>query len=118
MDCLRTCSACLRTRGLLREEHGQLLATAEGVAQLGSDYEPLPTGAALLQHWLRALPEGVRAVLAFVAARYPQCTQRDEISVATAYKRSTRAAYLQRLAARRLVSNTRDGIVASATLFD
>ena len=108
----------LRTRGLLAEQHGQLVATAEGLAQLGGDFEPLPTGAALLLHWLKRLPEGERAVLAFVADRYPAHVARDEISEATAYKRSTRDAYLQRLAARRLLASARDGVVASPSLFD
>jgi hypothetical protein len=53
-----------------------------------------------------------------VAERYPQPAQREEIADATAYKSSTRDAYLQRLAARCLVWSGRDGVVASAALFD
>ena len=40
-----------------------MVATAEGLAELGPDFEPLPTGPALLEHWMRELPEGERNVL-------------------------------------------------------
>jgi hypothetical protein len=89
-----------------------------GVLELGSDYEPLPTGAALLRHWLERLPEGERALLELMAARYPRSVPRDALSEHSQYKRSTRDAYLQRLAARRLIDATRDGVVASKDLFD
>jgi hypothetical protein len=94
------------------------LATEAGIAQLGSDFQPLPTGSALREHWLRELPEGERAVLSVLLPAYPSAVDRDLISEATGYKRSTRDAYLQRLGARKLVVDTRDGMLASDMLFD
>lgn len=93
-----------------------LRATDAGVAILG-DFEPLPTGAALLTYWLNRLPSGEKITLEAVVDGYPQAVDRDAISEQTGYKRSTRDAYIQRLQARRLVSTVRDGVKASKELF-
>jgi hypothetical protein len=53
----------LRSRGLMSIDGVRLLATEAGKVELGSEYEPLPTGSALLQHWFQKLPEGERALL-------------------------------------------------------
>jgi len=108
----------LRGKQLLNESAGRLLASDAGIRELGSDYEPLPTGAALLQHWLRQLPEGERVLLELVSVEFPQSVSRDSLTEASQYKRSTRDAYLQRLTARRLIQSTREGVVASKDLFD
>lgn len=96
----------------------KVYATDSGVAALGSDYEPLPTGAKLLEHHLRRLPEGERKVLEVVAAAYPQAVEREVLTETTGYKRSTRDAYVQRLGVRRLVQTSSDGVRASRELFD
>lgn len=97
---------------------GAVLATAAGVAALGSDFEPLPTGAALLAFWRQRLPPGELAVLEAAVAAYPATADRDRVSEDTGYKRSSRDAYIQRLAARKLVTAERGGIRASEELFD
>lgn len=108
----------LRAAGLADQQGEMLLATAEGFAELGDGFRPLPTGDALREHWLQRLPEGERKVLEVVVAAYPSPIHRDAISEHTGYKRSSRDTYLQRLAARRLV-NTKGGTVrASDQLFD
>ena len=48
---------------------------------------------------------------------YPKAVDRDEVSAAAEYKRSTRDAYLQRLTARRLVVTERGQVRASEELF-
>jgi chromosome segregation and condensation protein ScpB len=94
-------------------------ATEEGIRQLGSDFEPLPTGSALYEHWIGRLPEGERKVLEVLAAAYPDPVQREKIDETTGYMRSSRDAYLQRLRARRLVEEAGRGLVkASDLLFD
>jgi uncharacterized protein len=107
----------LRARGLV-EDGDRITATAEGVAVLGPAFEPLPTGAALLEHWMRELPAGERAVLEVVVAGYPAAVDRERISEATSYQRSSRDTYLQRLRSRQLVVEAGRGQVrASDTLF-
>lgn len=85
---------------------------------MAHDDEPLPTGAELLRHWLGRLTDGERVLLEAVAAHYPSVKSREAISEASQYKHSTRDAYLQGLSARRLISSTREGVVASKDLFD
>lgn len=93
----------------------RILATNKGRDALGADFEPLPTGDSLLQYWMGRLPEGERRVLSIVVEHGP--IEREAISEATGYKRSSRDTYLQRLSARQLVRIYRDGITASEELF-
>jgi DNA-binding IclR family transcriptional regulator len=108
----------LRVAGLV-DDGEKVAPTQEGIDLLGPDFEPLPTGAALLTHWLRELPEGERACLQVAVEVYPEPTDREAISNATGYKRSTRDAYLQRLGTRRLVEDLGHGQIRAAhELFD
>lgn len=92
---------------------------SDGIDTLGADFEPLPTGDELRRHWLERLPQGERIVLEHVVAAYPESIERDEISDATGYKRSSRDTYLQKLIARKLVqAEGRGRVVASDSLFD
>lgn len=106
----------LRGRGYVEERGGLIHANDAGVFALGSDYEPLPTGAALLDHWIEKLPEGEAKVLRYVAGTYPHAAPREAISESTGFKRSTRDAYIQRLGTRRLVAADRDGVTLSPEL--
>lgn len=108
----------LRGRGYVND--GPVITVTEtGMDALGSDYEPLPTGRALYEHWLKKLPEGERRVLEVVWQSYPHNIAREAVTEDTGYKRSTRDAYLQRLTARRLVEPVGRGHVkASDELFD
>ena len=94
-----------------------ILVTDDGLAALPPDFKPLPTGAELREHWLATLPAGERVVLEVLIERYPAAVSRDEISARTAYKRSTRDAYIQRLGVRKLVKPTAGGVVANDNLF-
>lgn len=95
---------------------GDPVATAEGVAALGHDFEPLPTGSALREHWLTRLPEGERKVFEILIGAFPDRVERDAIGEVTGYKRSTRDAYIQRLAVRKLI-DARGAPRASEELF-
>lgn len=108
----------LRGRGFLVEVNGNVTATPDGIAALGGDYEPLPIGSALRDHWLHRLPSGESAVLSVLVEAFPNVVSRDDISQATGFKRSTRDTYIHRLGTRKLVSPMRDGVVASDVLFD
>ena len=97
---------------------GNVVATDAGIAALGSDYEPLPTGKALQDYWRNRLPPGEKAVLEAAIATYPDSADRDVISESTGYKRSSRDAYIQRLQARQLLEKGGGPVTASAVLFE
>jgi len=107
----------LRVAGYVAVEGDRVVATAGGMAAL-PNAEPLPTGAALQDHWLERLPEGERKVLSVLIERYPNPVPRTDIDDQTGYRRSSRDAYLQRLRAKQLVSEVSRGEVrASEDLF-
>lgn len=95
---------------------GKVLATSEGVAAL-PNYEPLPTGEALQAYWRDRLPEGEWKILEQLIASYPVALDRDYLTEQTGYKRSTRDAYIQRLASKELVEPGRGEVKASDNLF-
>lgn len=101
----------LGAKGYVRVDRGEVWATVEGVAALGSDYEPLPTGEALQRWWLDRLPEGEAKILR-ILLEVQVWFAREYISERTGYKRSTRDAYIQRLGVRRLVEVSSAGVRA------
>lgn len=106
----------IKQKGYVTDDGSRLLLTDDGRDALG-DYEPLPTGDALRGHWLGSLPKGEADILAIVFDAYPQAADKNLISEATGYKRSSRDTYIQRLSARGLVTTSRDGVTASEDLF-
>jgi predicted transcriptional regulator len=94
-----------------------ITATAEGVATLGSDFEPLPTGRALQEYWLQRLTGGEQTILEALIDVHPKPMTRDQISDVTEYKRSSRDTYLQRLKARQLITVAGASVAASDRLF-
>lgn len=101
-------SAPTRAR-LSRNNWRQVTAAPAGIAAL-PNARPLPVGAALQEFWTARLPDGERKILSVLIEAY-----QDE---ATGFRRSTRDAYVQRLAAKKLVMEPRRGAVqASAQLF-
>jgi hypothetical protein len=108
----------LSQRGYVDVESDRTLvkATAAGVAALGDDFEPLPTGTKLREYWLGRLPEGERVVLEAIIPHWPHAVERTKLDVP--YKQSSRNTYLQRLSARRLVECRAGRVTASDSLFD
>lgn len=106
----------LSGKGFVVVDRGAVRATDDGIAALGDDYKPLPTGPELLAWWRARLPEGERLVLDVLVEAYPNAVPRDEIDRATAFKRSTRDAYLQRLSSRRLVEAIGRGEVKASSV--
>jgi uncharacterized protein len=106
----------LSTSGYAEVRGANVFATDSGVEALGGDYEPLPVGGELAEYWKTRLPSGERAVFLAVMSRQSGIS-REEISERTDFKRSTRDAYIQRLAARRLVIVDRDGVRPAEILF-
>ena len=94
----------------------RFLVTQAGTDWLGTDFERLPTGAALRDYWLEKLPEGESRI--FEAVLIARGMTRDAIGEVAGYKRSTRNTYIQRLAARELVIAEGEMIRPSETLFE
>jgi len=107
----------LRGAGHVDVAGDRLVATAGGIAALGDGFAPLPTGEALRVHWLQRLPEGERRLLQALVEAYPPAVDREAISEASGYRKSTRDLYLQRLMARRLVVAEGRGAVRAARDF-
>lgn len=102
----------------LENEAGEVVMTDAGRAALGDDYKPLPTGAALREHWANTLPEGEAKIFKLLVESYPQTIVRERISELSGYKLSTRNAYIARLEKRQLVVEGPSGDpLASPTLF-
>jgi hypothetical protein len=89
----------------------RVVATDAGIAALGSNYEALPSGRDLLDHYLATLPEGQSRILGMVAEAHPEPVARDSLTETLGYSRSTRDAYIQRLGARQLIDSARAGVV-------
>lgn len=106
----------LRANDLLTINGQMIEASPAGIQTLGPDFEPLPTGSALLEHWLGKLPEGERRILGIVADVFPRSISRDQLTEATGYKRSSRDTYVQRLSARRLVDVSTPGEVRAVEM--
>lgn len=111
--------ARLAVRGFVeRGAGGTVRATDAGRLELGPRFRALPTGDALRQVWLERLPEGERKIFECLTGAYPGWVDRDSMLSATGFKRSTRDAYIGRLAARKLLVTERGKVRASDHLFN
>jgi hypothetical protein len=108
----------LKDRGFVAESgNGVVVATQEGVDAM-PDAEPLPTGEELQQFWLAKLPDGERRVLEVLIEAYPGSVKKDSIDERLNFKRSTRDAYIYRMASKQIVTEPSRGEVrASEDLF-
>lgn len=111
--------ARLKEKGLVEQNGDGIQATEGGIAFLGDNFEPLPTGEDLQEYWLNRLPPGEKAILKRLIDCYPDAAARDDLSQATGYQRSSRDAYIARMAAKELVVQVGRGEVkASDNLFN
>jgi len=108
----------LKEKSYLVQNGDKLNASDTGIEALGSDFKPLPEGEELQQHWLSVLPQGEKAILQVLINHHPASVPRETISEQTGFQRSTRDAYIQRMAAKEIVSSVGRGEVkASDYLF-
>lgn len=108
-----------RKAGWITGERHNLRITEAGLAALGS-YDPLPTGAALLDHWLRELgTSGAARILQALANAYPRELTRSEVADAANLtgNSGTFDTYVSRLRSLELISG-RGALKASDELFD
>jgi hypothetical protein len=106
----------LRERGLVATDGERVAATDEGVAAL-PDARPLPRGKELREFWRARLPAGERAIFEVLVDAHPDGVDREALSDATGYKRSSRDTYRQRMSAKQLVVATGGQVRASDDLF-
>lgn len=74
----------LRTSGYLVGSGDNLDITDTGLEALGS-FDPLPTGDALLNHWLGQLGKAERETLRVVAAAWPEALTKEEVAAQAGY---------------------------------
>jgi len=60
-------------------------ATPEGVDALGGEWEPLPSGAALVEHWMSKLGKAERTILRVLLDVWPGELARDEVAERSGY---------------------------------
>jgi hypothetical protein len=108
----------LSAGGYIEAAGDAFLPTDPGLQALGAEFKPLPVGEQLRQYWAERLSGGEREVYRVVVDAYPKAVERDAISQATGYARSSRDTYIQRLSARKLlVQQGRGAVKASDVLF-
>lgn len=95
----------------------RITATEQALNALG-DFEPLPTGAALRQYWFENLPQGEKAIFEIAVQEGGAWISKSSLDDVLPYKRSTRDAYIARLAARQVIEERMGEIRASDELFD
>lgn len=78
----------LRSAGLINRAN-PIQITAEGLAAIGDDWEPLPAGEALVEHWMGQLGKSERAILRYLLDSWPQTRTREEVSAATGYSQTS-----------------------------
>jgi hypothetical protein len=79
--------SALRSRGLLNGSQSHMTITAAGSTALGS-WEPLPTGQALLDYWVRELPKAESLILRALCRVYPKEMTKAQVAAATGYEAS------------------------------
>lgn len=107
----------LRSNGWIETKDRRHFATARGLESLG-EYEPLPTGRALVQHWLNWLGNGgARRMLEALVDAGAEGLRRDELAAAAGLAPSsgTFANYLSQLRRLELASG-RDIVRVAETL--
>ena len=75
----------LRSKGYATGGKDRLEATPEGLEALGS-WEPLPTGHALLEHWIAQLGKAERCILEPLADCYPETMTKEELGEVAGYE--------------------------------
>lgn len=78
----------LRSAGLINRAN-PIQITADGLAAIGDDWEPLPAGEALVEHWMGQLGKSERAILRYLLDSWPQTRTREEVSAATGYSQTS-----------------------------
>jgi DNA-binding MarR family transcriptional regulator len=112
-----TYTKTLVSRGLITKCDGVFRITDAGTAALPESFEPLPTGIALQEYWLRELNGGEKKIFQAVLSVYPESIYLQSIMESTGYKKTSVDTYLKELKARKLVTRDSGRARASDELF-
>ena len=104
----------LKNKGFIQDRGDKILATTEGISALGS-FERLPEGPELQDYWRGKLPQGEKKIFEFLLPHKTNPVDRESITDATGYQRSTRDAYIMRMGAKKLVEQAGPGQVKLAS---
>lgn len=77
--------SALASKRYIERAGDQLVATEAGLQALGN-WTPLPSGAALLAHWLNQLGKAERAILEVLAGAWPNAMTKTDIAAAAGYE--------------------------------
>ena len=75
----------LRSKGWIDGDKARLLITDAGLATIGPDWTPLPTGPALLDYWCVQLGRAERLILEQLVQVYPESMTKETLATATGY---------------------------------
>lgn len=78
----------LRSKGFIEGGRGEsivITGDGHGALDLNGGYEPLPTGRALVDHWLSSLPKAQRRILHALLEAYPEPLTNEQLGAATGY---------------------------------
>lgn len=81
----RNALSSLRTKGLINGGKDNTVITEAGFQAVGSDYEPLPQGQALIDHWMTRLGKAERLILGIVIEYYPKFLPIEYVADSTGY---------------------------------
>ena len=75
----------LRSRGMIQGEGDRLTITEDGIQTLGS-WEPLPSGAALVDYWRGQLGRAERLILEALSEAFPDPLTKEEVAAKVGYE--------------------------------
>lgn len=114
----RTYLQQLSQREYITKSGENFFATEKGIAELGSSFEPLPTGSELREHLKRTLPAGEAKIFNVLLEAYPNTVSRDVLMELTGYKQTSIRTYLQYLNARKVIETVSGEVKAADKLFE
>jgi len=93
----------LKAAGYITDQGSKWFISDAGLRILGTDYEPLPTGAALRDYWLNRLRGGELAIFKALLGHWPNTVELGRLGEEIGYKQTSRYEFLRKLKARKLV---------------
>lgn len=109
-----------RRAGWIDGARSLIRITESGISALGN-YDPLPTGKGLLNHWIKELGDsGASKMLGVLAERYPATLTAQELGEVSGMSSGsgTFANYLSRLRTLELITGGRGNLRASDEFFE
>lgn len=113
----RNTLSMLRTAGLILGGKDSIDITPDGIRELG-DFEPLPSGPGLIDHWMRQVGGPHRAILTALLDVWPKPLTHEQVAEATGYQPTSGSFRnsLSKLRTLELIHGGRDAIFVSDTL--